>query len=74
MNYCPCCSRPEPLHIVPDGIWHDPMTDAPIAIAYRCSCGTNRSKLWEKATPGERIEANLAELTRDEYSKMMGRR
>ena len=69
---CPICLLPHPLNIVPDGIWYDP-AGVPVAISYRCTCGTNRSIPWADATHGQRIEAQLAQLTRDSKSEMKGR-
>lgn len=71
MTPCPRCGAPEPMNIVPDGIWYDPKTNAPLTIAYRCGCGTNRSRSWAEANHQERIDAHLAEMARDSKSEMM---
>jgi hypothetical protein len=65
MTLCPRCSSPEPVAFTPDGIWYALDGITPRAIAYRCGCGTNRSRPWAAATHGQRIEAGLAQLARD---------
>jgi len=68
---CPCCSRPEPLDIIPDGIWYEPLMNNPVGIAYRCACGTNRTLPWTSATTAQRIEAGLVQLSRDAENEIM---
>jgi hypothetical protein len=72
MPNCPRCSSPEPVAFTPDGIWYALDGITPRAIAYRCGCGTNRSRPWAEASFPERQQAHLAELSRDAASEMMG--
>ncbi len=70
---CPVCNRPRPLNLWITGIWYDPLTDAPTAIAYKCVCGNNRDIAWGTSSEPERAQARLAELSRDAASEMMVR-
>jgi hypothetical protein len=59
---CPRCDRPKPAFYKPTGVWPGPKTDAPIAIAYRCRCGNNRSQYWKAADEPMKALARQVEL------------
>jgi len=67
---CPCCDRPEPLNPTIIGVQED-LYGAPALILWNCVCGTTRAIEWTEASYSQRIEAGVAQMSRDAHSEMM---
>jgi len=66
---CPCCSRPTPLNPTIIGIQY--LDAEPKLILWNCECGSTRAIRWAAATRAQRMEAFLADLSRQQSEMMM---
>jgi hypothetical protein len=65
------CGRPYPPSLPILGIQYD-YYSAPAVILFNCICNSTRGIRWADATEKQRVEARLAELSRDAESEMQG--